>query len=129
MVSEKIVITPEKCKDAGLALVLICLLCYQAWKLKFLMLLAVIFLLLAMTWPRIFKPFAIVWFGLSTLIGTVVSKIILAVLFFVMVLPIGVLRKIMGKDAMQFKSWKKGKSSIFRIREHRFAAEDLEKPY
>lgn len=129
MLPEKTVITPDKCKDAGLALVLICLLAFQAWKLPVLMLLAVIFLLVAMTYPPVFKPFAKLWFGLSTALGTVVSKIILTVFFFLLVFPLGFLRRIMGKDAMQFKSWKKGQESVFRVRNHRFTAEDLEHPY
>lgn len=122
-------LSEEKCKDAGLALVLICLLSYQAWKLPVLMLSAIFFLLAAMTYPLIFKPFARVWFGLSTVLGTIVSKILLTVLFFALVLPFGLVRRLAGKDSMQFKSWKKGAASVFRVREHRFEAKDLEHPY
>ena len=119
----------EKCKDSGLALVLICLLCYQAWKLPFLLLLAVIFLLVAMIYPLIFKPFARLWFALSTVLGTLVSKIILTVLFFVLVFPIGLARRIAGKDPMQIGCWKRGNESVFRVKDHRYAAKDLEHPY
>jgi len=129
MKSDKKSITVEKCKDSGLALVLISLLCYQAWKLEILLLLAVVFLLIAMTYPVIFQPFARIWFALSTAMGTVVSKIILALLFFTVVLSIGLLRRLLGKDAMKLKSWKKGNESVFRVREHRFAAKDLEHPF
>jgi hypothetical protein len=122
-------LTVEKCKDSGLALVLICLLCFQAWKLPVFMLLAVIFLLVAMSYPIIFQPFARLWFGLSTALGTVASKVILTVLFFVLVLPVGLVRRAMGKDSMQAKSWKKGKESVFRERNHRFVAKDLDHPY
>ena len=122
-------LSAEKCKDSGLALVLICLLAYQAWKLPFLMLLAIIFLLAAMTYPRIFKPFAVLWFGLSTALGTVVSKIILTILFFVLVLPIGLMRRMAGKDPMQLRCWRESKASVFRLRDHRFEAKDLEHPY
>ena len=122
-------ISAEMCKDSGLALVLICLICFQVWKLQFLILLAIAFLLVAMTYPPIFKPFARLWFGLSTALGTVVSKIILTVVFFTIVLPVGLVRRALGKDAMLIKSWKKGESSVFRRRDHRFSAEDLEHPY
>ena len=129
MIFEKIPITVEKCKDSGLALVLISLICYQVWKLESLILLAIIFLVVAMTYPLIFQPFARFWFWLSTALGTVVSKIILSVLFFVIVLPIGLVRRVLGKDSMRIKSWKKGKESVFRTRDHRFTANDLEHPY
>jgi len=122
-------ITVEKCKDSGLALVLICLLCYQAWKLPWLMVLAIVFLLMAMTYPVIFQPFARLWFGLSTALGTVVSKVILGVLFYTVVLPVGLVRRGMGKDSMKIKAWKKGRESVFRVRDHRFEAKDLEHPY
>ena len=129
MVPKNIAITPERCKDAGLALVLICLICYQAWKLPFLTMLAIVLLLVAMTYPPVFKPFARVWFAMSTGLGTVLSKVILTVLFFVMVLPIGALRRAMGKDAMKVKTWQSGQDSVFRSRDHRFTASDMEHPY
>jgi len=122
-------ISAEMCKDSGLALVLICLICFQVWKHQFLILLAIAFLLVAMTYPPIFKPFARFWFGLSTALGTVVSKIILSVAFFTIVLPVGLVRRLMGKDAMMIKSWKRGNASVFRQRDHRFSADDLEHPY
>lgn len=122
-------LTVEKCKDSGLALVLICLLCYQVWKLEILMLLAVIFLIAAMTYPLIFKPFARFWFALSTALGTVVSKIILSVLFFALVFPISLMRRAIGKDSMRLKNWKKGNESVFRVRDHRFTSTDLDHPY
>ena len=122
-------ISKEMCKDSGLALVLICMICFQVWKHQFLTLLAIAFLLIAMTYPPIFKPFAKLWFGLSTALGTVVSKIILTVAFFVVVFPVGLVRRALGKDAMRLKIWKKGNTSVFRLRDHRFSAEDLEHPY
>jgi hypothetical protein len=119
----------EKCKDAGLALVLICLVGHQIWKLEIFLPLAIIFLIAAMTYPPIFKPFAKLWFALSTGIGTVVSKIILTMLFFALVLPVGLIRRALGKDTMQLKHRKKGEESVFRVRDHRFTAKDLEHPY
>jgi len=122
-------INVEKCKDSGLALVLICLICYQVWKQPFLILAAMGLLLVAMTYPPIFKPFARLWFGLSTLLGMVVSRIVLTLIFFVVICPVAFLRRLMGKDPMQVKSWKKGKDSVFRRRDHRYELNDIEHPY
>ena len=129
MKSEKKKITVEQCKDSGLALVLISLICYQVWKLEIFILLAIVFLVVAMTYPLIFQPFARFWFWLSTALGTVVSKIILSALFFVIVLPIGLVRRALGKDSMRLRYWRKGKESVFRLRKHEFEAKDLEHPY
>lgn len=119
----------EKCKDSGLALCLICLICFQAWKQPFLIPLAIGLLLVAMVYPRIYKPFARVWFGLSLVLGTVVSRIVLTGIFFLVVCPVAILRRLMGKDSMRLKGWKKGESSVFRRRGHRLEMKDLEHPY
>jgi len=129
MLSADTKITVEKCKDSGLALVLLSLIFHLVWGRPFLLLLAIFFLVVAMTYPLIYQPFAKLWFGLSTALGTVVSKIILSVLFFGLVYPVGLIRRAMGKDAMQVRSWKQGKGTVFRVRDHRFAAKDLEHPY
>ncbi len=61
--------------------------------------------------------------------NTMISKILLTVLFIAMVLPVGLIRRAMGKDVMQIKRWKKDRDSVFRIRNHDFSAQDLEHPY
>jgi len=119
----------EKCKDSGLALVLISLICYQVWELPVFVLAAIVFLLLSMTVPIVFQPFAIFWFGLSSMLGAVVSRIILTVLFFALVFPVGLVRRAIGKDPMQIRCWRQGRQSVFRVRNHRFDAKDLDHPY
>lgn len=126
-VSKKI--TVEQCKDSGLALVLICLICHLVWGQPYLLYLAIAFLVITMTYPLMFQPFARIWFGLSTALGIVVSKVILTLTFYVVVLPVGLIRRILGKDSMRLRSWKKGRESVFRERQHRFEAKDLEHPY
>lgn len=122
-------ITVEKCKDSGLALVLLSLIGFLIWRPSILLILAIIFLVIAMTYPLIFQPFARVWFALSTFLGTIVSKVILAILFYLMVLPVGLVRRALGKDSLQLKAWKQGGESVFRSREHLFQKKDLDHPY
>ncbi len=122
-------LAPEQCKDSGLALVLLGLICYQFWPRPLIMLLTIIFLLAAMTYPPVFRPFAKFWFALSSLLGAVVSKILLTMIFIVLVLPVGLMRRAMGKDAMKLRDWKKNSASVFRIRDHTCSAQDLENPY
>lgn len=129
MISLKTSLSVEKCKDSGLALVLISLVCYQVWKEPALIIIAIVLLLAAMTYPRIFKPFAVCWFALSAALGAVTSKIILTVLYVVLVVPVGLLRRMLGKDSMQLNNWKIGEASVFRVREHKFTGKNLEHPY
>jgi len=122
-------VSTTQCKDAGLALVLICLIVYQVKQLQLCIPLAIVFLVITMTYPQVYQPFARVWFGLSHVLGAVVSKIILALLFVFLVLPIGLVSRALGKDSMQLKRWGKTQLSVFRTRDHRFTANDLKNPY
>jgi len=127
LISKKV--SAEQCKDSGLALLLICLICYQVWRQPVYVSAAILILLLVMTCPRIFQPFARFWFALSNILGSVVSRIVLTLLYLVLVLPVGLVRRFIGKDSMQLKRWRQGHGSVFRKRNHRFVAGDLERPY
>lgn len=116
-------------KDAGLALTLICLLFAYFRGSQTGLLLAIVILVLAMSIPAVFGPFAKVWFGFSHILGEWMSKAILTVLFIALVIPVGLVRRAMGKDAMRLNEWQKGTRSVFRERKHTFTGADLEKPY
>jgi hypothetical protein len=122
-------ITPNQSKDAGMALLLICLIIGYFWEYKFVIPLSIILVLSNMIWPKIFLPFARIWFGVSNVLGIVMSKVILGVVFFLLVTPMGVVRKLLGKDSMQLKQWKKGTASVFKMRDHTFTPGEIEKPY
>ncbi len=122
-------ITPDQAKDTGMAMVLICLLVGYFGEKQSCFGLAIVLLLLNMIRPQLYKPVAVVWLGLSNVLGTVVSKIFLSILFFVLVTPIGCLRKLFGADSLQLKKWKKSRDSVFRNRDHLFTSKDIEHPY
>ena len=122
-------VTSEQRKDSGLALVLICLITYQFTGAQILIPLALILLISAMTFPVIFHPFAKLWFGISHAVGTLASKIVLSILFFTVVTPVGLLRRLIGKDSMRIREWRKGPTSVFKTREHSYSGKDLENPY
>ena len=82
-----------------------------------------------MTFPMFYYPFAIIWFGFSKLLGTIVSKIILAIVYLIMLIPIGVLRRMMGKDSLRLKQFKKSGTSVMNERNHRFTSDDIVNPY
>ncbi|MDP8244430.1 MAG: SxtJ family membrane protein [Candidatus Hinthialibacter antarcticus] len=118
-----------QCKDAGMALCLICLLIGWFGQINGLYAASIIVLLINMTWAGAFKPFAWFWFSLSFVLGTVVSKIILSVLFFVLVVPIAFIRARLGEDPLHLKLWKQGKESAFKERNITFSKRDVERPF
>jgi large-conductance mechanosensitive channel len=122
-------ISKEQAKDTGLALVLILLIILFFKYRHALILVAGAVLVLTMTWPKAFKPLAKIWFGFSHFLGTIVSKIILSLVFFLIVTPMGLIRRALGADPMKTGLWKKGDDSVLVERDHLYTADDIEKPY
>ncbi len=121
--------TPEQAKDTGMAMVLLCLLLGYFGKFPKFLGVSIILLLITMAWPKAFKPLAGLWFGLSQAMGNVVSKIILSLAFFLVVTPIGLIRRMMGADSLQLKKWKQGTGSVFVERQGAIQDKDLLEPY
>ena len=119
----------QKEKDTGLALLLICLLLLFFTEKMYYIFPAMVILVFTMTWPRIFAPFSYVWFGLSKIIGEVVSKVLLTVVFLLVALPIGSIRKLLGADSMKLKQWKKDNDTCFTDTNHTVTADNLKRPY
>ena len=122
-------ITKEQSKDTGMAMVLLLLLASGAFKREILVMVAIVALVIDMTVPRLYRPVAVLWLGLSHLLGPVVSKILLKLVFFGVVTPIGLARKLLGIDSLKLKDFKSGENSVMVIRNHTFTEHDIEKPY
>lgn len=121
--------TKEQAKDTGMAMVLICLLLGSWGKFPKFLPVSVALLLITMIWPNAFRPLATLWFGLSHVLSSVVSRVILTILFFLVVTPIGLIRRLTGADALQLKKWKQGRDSVFIVREGAIQGKDLVNPY
>lgn len=82
--------------------------------------------LVTLTVPVLFYPFTIVWFGISRMLGAISSRLMLTVIFFLVVTPVGVFRRIAGRDSMKLRQFSKGKESVMVVRDHNYLPEDLE---
>ncbi len=122
-------ITKAQSRDTGMAIVLILLLISYFTGDSLYFKIAIPVLILNMIWPAVYKPFAYLWLGFSHLLGTVMSKIILSIVYFLLVVPVGLSRRAVGKDSLQLKKWKKGTGSVFKNRDHKFSLKDLETPF
>lgn len=121
--------TREQAKDTGMALVLISLIVFFVTREIRYATIGAGLLLLDMIAPALYKPAAKLWFGLSAVLGAVMSKVLLSIIFFLVLTPMGLLRRIGGKDPMRMRQFKKGEDSVFRVRDHAFVAADIEQPY
>jgi Saxitoxin biosynthesis operon protein SxtJ len=122
-------ITKDQSKDTGMAMVLLLLLVSGSFRHQVLIAVAIITLVVTMVYPQIYRPIAVVWLGCTHLLGTVVSKILLTIVFFGVVAPIGLARKLLGIDSLRLKQFKSGEGSVMVIRNHTFIGQDIEKPY
>lgn len=82
-----------------------------------------------MTVPGIYRPAAFIWFGLTRILATVMSRVLVSLVFFVVVTPIGLIRRLLNVDSLQLKAFKSGRGSVMVERRHRFTGDDLERPY
>jgi hypothetical protein len=112
-----------------MALVLLMLLLQVTLERDGFLVAALVLQVLTMTAPGLFRPAAVVWFGFSHLLGAVMSRVLLAAVFFGVVTPIGWVRRLAGHDAMRVKAFGRGEESVLVARDHTFSAGDLEKPY
>ncbi len=86
-----------------------------------------IFWSIALVLPQILRPVNDIWIKIGNVLGFINSRIILGLMFFLMIFPIGMLLKLFGKDSMDRKLDKDAdtyrKVSRLRKKEH------LEKPF
>lgn len=122
-------ITKDQAKDSGMAIMLILMIIGLYTKNDLFYKIAFPVLLLNMIYPMFFYPFAIFWFGFANMLGTIMSKILLSVVFFVIVMPIALLRRLLGKDTLLLKEFKKSNESVMKTRNQTYVAADLEKPF
>lgn len=86
---------------------------------------AFVLLLVSLTIPWLFYPFAVVWFGLSRLLQRMMSPLLLSVIFFLVVTPVGLCRRWLGRDSLRLREFKKSRTSVMHIRNHTYTKDDL----
>ncbi len=59
-----------------------------------------LFMGFGVVWPALLKPFQKAWMALSAVIGFFMSCAILAILFYCVITPIGVMMRLFGKDVL-----------------------------
>ena len=46
-----------------------------------------------------------------------------------MIIPVGILRRLIGKDTLQLTEFKKGNDSVMKSRDYYFTSKDIQHPY
>ena len=71
---------------------------------------SLIFLILGLMNSKLLTPLNRLWFKFGMILGAVVAPIVMGVVFFLVVTPIGFIMRIMGKDLLKKKYDKKMKT-------------------
>ena len=77
---------------------------------KWSLVISIIFLILGLINSKILTPLNRLWFEFGMLLGRIISPIIIALLFFVVVTPIGLIMRLLRKDLLNLKYNKDSKS-------------------
>lgn len=75
--------------------------------------------------PIVFYPFAVVWFWLSKTLSAVGSRVLLSLVFFIVVTPVGLFRRLLNRDDLKIKQFKKSTKSVMTDRDHLYTPEDF----
>lgn len=81
----------------------------------------------ALFMPSVLRPVYVTWMKIGHVLGWVNTRIILGVLFYVLVFPMGLIMRLFGKDPMARKMSKS--ISSYRIESVSEPKDRLEKPY
>ena len=73
------------------------------------LIISMIFLILGLLNSKILAPLNKIWFKFGILLGKIVSPLIMGIIFFFVVTPIGFIMRLLGKDVLNLK-YNKNKS-------------------
>ena len=115
--------------DSGLGLLLILLILGIWLEIILLYKIATGVAVITMVIPKAIYPFTFLWLNISDILGKIMSKIILSVIYFIILCPMAFIRKISGKDRLLLRQFKKTNSSVFTERNHTFSKSDIIHPF
>ena len=67
------------------------------------LIIALIFLILGIINSKLLTPLNKIWFRFGILLGNIVSPIIMGIVFFIVVTPVSLILKLLGKDVLGLK--------------------------
>ena len=73
------------------------------------LIISIIFLALGLLNSKILTPFNKLWFEFGILLGKIISPLVMGIIFFLVVTPIGLTMRLFGKDVLNLK-YNKNKS-------------------
>jgi len=67
------------------------------------LIISIIFLALGLLKSKLLTPFNLVWIKIGELLGRIIAPIVMAIVYFVVMTPIGLFMRLIGKDLLKIK--------------------------
>ena len=64
---------------------------------------SIIFLILGLLNSKFLNPFNKLWFKFGIILGKIISPLIMGIIFFLVVTPIGLIMRLLGKDVLKLR--------------------------
>lgn len=122
-------VSSEKNKDFGLVITAVLSLMYLHFHNIIFIYCSLTAAIITLLFPIVIKPVSFIWYGLAEILGMVMSRIILTAVFFLVITPIGFIKRVVSNDHLLTERWKKDTKSLFTVRDKKFMTADIEKPY
>src|SRR6267154_6281467 len=117
--------TKKQCIEFGLLSILMTLTIAALEKQPSLVPVAITLVLITMIIPVAFYPFAWLWFKLVKFMSVLGPVIMLGIIFYLVITPMGALRKLQGKDSLRRREFKKSTQSVMETRDHLYGSQDF----
>lgn len=122
-------ITEKQTTDFGLVVILFLAILAFWQKEESLLLALIVVALITIISPILLSPFAYLWFKLSQILSVISLTILLSILFFLLVTPTAIVRRMLGKDNLNLRKFNKSKKSVLIDRDHTYGPDDLTKSF
>ncbi len=63
-----------------------------------------IIIIVTLLFPKLLLPFNFLWMKFGILLGKIINPVIFGIIFFFMITPVGLVRKLIGADELQIKN-------------------------
>ncbi|MEX6688188.1 hypothetical protein QTN47_11815 [Danxiaibacter flavus] len=119
-------VTKKQCIEFGVVAILVMAMLALFNKQNGYVIVIMLLCLVSLIVPLAFYPFTVIWFGLAKILSSISSQVILTIIYFLVVTPVGLIRKLRGADGMKIKAFKKSGDSVMLTRDHAYSAKDFE---
>ena len=110
-----------------LVLVTGCVVLYLFFNIRLILFLGVLLGVIGLFMPKLSFKIVWLWYKLAELLGFVMSKVLLSIVFFIFLFPVAMLARLFRPDGLQLQ--KKAEGSYYIERNYIFKSKDLKNPW